>query len=882
MNDTLTRDEIFRQVKMLYEGGFGGAYIHCRSGYTGEYLTEQWFSRCDDLIDAMEQYGLEPWIYDEFGWPSGIAGGYVIKKDKTYCQHWLVKNTEPKNPKGEVVGYYNEKGEVVDKEVAFFSLESVLNSSYVDVLNKTATELFIQETHEKYRQRYGNRIKGFFTDEPQYGLDHAPWSADIIKCLKEKYGDYISLLPFLYTEDGGDEFRLFFNKVSAQAFRENYISPISKWCDKFGYLLTGHILEEKELWLQIPSAGDVMGIYKEMQTPAIDWLGSDIGDMKTPKQLSSVCQRYEKQRCVSESFALIGYGASFDIMKNVSDWQIAGGVSNICNVMAYSLRGRRKRDYPAGLAFCQPYYKKAKAYNEHVAKLCTIPATMREVADVLLVEPLYEGMSHYVYGRRFNVTEGCKRASEAYNDAIGYLTENNVLFHVASPSELRDAKAVDGGLQLGSFVYKTVISLDDFTDGLLADLGVEFVKTPQNAQKRLFLHGAGHGIYTSVYSYGDGFAIILKNLTDEGVCVDDVTFDGKAYSAEVDLDQMRLTKPSKIFIPAKGLKVLLTDEVGEGGHSQTEYQTLEISNDGFEYKPLDKNLLVLDFCSFETEEERGRSSVMRLFEKLVSDAYSGKLKMEFMFENRGISDSEADLLVETPEMFSVSFNGEKAIFNCNAARIKIKEGINTVTLVADYSQDEKSRRILNGEAGAEVDFNMLGKLFELENIYIRGNFGVFADDAKICGSMLEATQFYLADANNAGGCNNAAKNGYPYYAGAMQYEKQIRAQGGDAFIKMHNICGAADVYLDGILLKTVLWNEGKIPVFGLKDGEHTLRIVHYNTVRNAIGPNHNIYDEGIMVGYTTFSDQPGWCDRQGKGMWTDTYRLALYGVDFEK
>lgn len=882
LNDTLSSEGIYDAVKKLKEGGFGGAYIHCRSGYTGGYLKDDWFDSCDIIISAMEEFGLEPWIYDEFGWPSGIAGGSVIRGSEELCQRWLVKNPRPEAPMGKVLAYYDEKGVLCDKEVAFFSMELIVNHSYVDVLSIEATQKFIEETYEKYRLRYGKRIKGFFTDEPQYGPDHAPWSAEIERRLEEKFKDYKSILPLLYSNDGGEEVRMFFNRAVADIFISNYIAPLSDWCEKHGYSFTGHILEEKELWLQIPSAGDVMGVYRAMQSPGIDWLGGEIGDMKTPKQASSVCQRYGKVKCVSECFALIGYGASFDKMKHVCDWQIAGGVSSICNIMGYSLKGRRKRDYPAGLAFVQPYYEKVGIYNEYLARLCAIPYAMREVADVLLIEPLHGAMRHCSYGRRFDAHGECLKKSEEYNRAIQHLTENNVLFHVASPSELTEATACGGRLKLGLYEYKTVISLDDDTDALLSALGVNYSKTPQNAQKRLFLGGASGEVYASAYERDGMRAIILKNLTEREITLTEVRLDGEEYSAEVDFYSMKLVKSSGVHLPANGLKVLTMDGQGEEIPSQMDFSGVQITNGGFNYYPADENLLVLDYCTYQTESESGRDFVIRLFERLVANAYSGALRMEFCFESRCRSEIPVGLMVETPSCFEVSFNGQAVEFSGNVAQVTVKEGVNKVLLKTNYTQNEQARKILNGEAGAEGDFNMLGSLFELENIYLRGNFGVFADDARINGGTVEASGFYIAERADRGGCNDAAVNGYPYYLGRMAYEKQVEVKPGERFLRMKNLCGAADVYWDGALFKTVLWNEGGILLPDGATGTHTLRIEHYNTVRNAIGPNHNFQNEPSMVGYTTFSGTPGWCDPQGRDMWTDKYRLALYGVEFEK
>lgn len=882
LNDTLTKIGIRETVRKLSEGGFGGVYIHCRSGYTGNYLQQNWFEACDELISVLNELGMEAWVYDEFGWPSGIAGGNVLKKDANYRQKWLVKNLDVSNKRGDIIGYYTEDKRVTNKENAFFSLEVVSNPSYVDVLNASATNEFILETYEKYRLRYGDKIKGFFTDEPQFGLESSPWNDELEQFFINNYENWRAVLPHLFDEDEqGCDIRLNFHKTVSQAFINNYITPISEWCNKYGYKLTGHMLEEKELYLQTTSAGDIMGVYKQMQAPGVDWLGPNIGDMKTPKQVSSVCQRYGKDRSVTESFALIGYGASFDVMKNIVDWQIAGGISNVCNVMGYSLRGRRKRDYPAGFAFVQPYYDKVAKYNDYLAKLCTIPAMMEEVVDVLLIEPLYEDMKSHPYGKRFNLPTSSLSASEKYNELIKILTENQILFHLASPSELSAGIVENGNLKLGKIRYKTVISIDDETDKILNSIGVNFVTTAEDVQKRIVLTGESKGVYASVYNYENGFVAMLKNLTDKDVILENVTFDGKEYSSEVDLSENKLSKSDKIFIQAKGLKIVLFDDNRYDINAQTEENTVKIDNDNFTYKPEDKNLLVLDFCEYEIENQKGRSSVINLFENLISKAYKGKLKMQFFFDNRGFKGDDCELIIETPEFFQVYFNGERVDFNGNVAKINLIYGINEVTMLCDYEQDERSRQILCGESGAEGDFNMIGKLFELENIYIRGDFGVFAEDTKMKGKMIEATEFYISNQKNTGSCNSAVVNGYPYYVGKMVYQKKIRIEEGDRFISVKNICGASDVYLDGEFLKTILWNDGKILIPQGMVGDHILRVENYNTIRNAIGPNHNIYDEGIMVGYTTFSGAPGWCDIQEKNMWTDVYRLAVYGIEMD-
>lgn len=888
LNDELKDERLKESVKKLAEGGFGGVYIHCRSGYTGEYLGEEWFLRCDAILSACESYGMETWIYDEFGWPSGIAGGRVVKDNKAFCQRWLIKNDTPQTPRGRTVAYYSSDGKRVERGAeAAYSLEEVVNASYLDVLNRAATEKFIEETYEKYRLSYGKRIKGFFTDEPQFGGWNPPWNEELEGYLESAFDDYKSLLPYLYdNERGGEEAdafrRAFFGKIS-DLFLENYIGALADWCDGYGYVLTGHILEEKDVLLQIPTAGDVMRIYRRMQSPAIDWLGGGIADMKTPKQVSSVCQRYGKKRCATECFALIGYGASFDEMKNVVDWQIAGGVSNICNIMAYSLRGRRKRDYPAGLVFEQPYYPKTARYNDYLSKLCTIPADMKEVADVLLVAPLYSAMKKRAFGFGRERDEACKRIGDRYTEAVKTLTKNHVLFHIASPYELLEAVGEKDGARLGDRLYKTVISLDTETAEILSSRGIGFIDDVAAVIGSVSLMGQGaDNVYVSVYHY-DGKAVgILKNLSSDDVLIDDLLFENRPYRTEVDLCDMVCRKTEKLFLPSKGLKVVLFDEPPSERIDRSAFEKLAVTDSDFRYLPQNENLLVLDFVDYKTETETGRSSVIGLFERLTESGYVGKVEMSFTFENRGFS-GPVRIRAETPEAFVIKCNGKTLAFRGNESEpFYPLSGKNTVELSAFYKQDERSRKILCGELGEEGDFNMLGKLFELENVYVSGSFGVFSDDMKRNGKMVEATSFYVATPKNEGSCSEAVENGYPFYAGKMVYEKQIDIPSNARLIGMKNLCGATDVFIDDVKVSTVLWNEGALVIPEGLAGKRTLRIEHYNTLRNAIGPDHNVYDDGIMVGYTTFSSAPGWCDRQGREMWTDAYRLADFGVTFRE
>lgn len=100
--------------------------------------------------------------------------------------------------------------------------------------------------------------------------------------------------------------RLYFDAIGA-LFLRNYVGQISRWCERYGYRLTGHILEEKSLDRQILSCGDILSVYSLMQNPGMDWLGRDIGENAlAPRQVASICKQFGKKENTSESYACVG------------------------------------------------------------------------------------------------------------------------------------------------------------------------------------------------------------------------------------------------------------------------------------------------------------------------------------------------------------------------------------------------------------------------------------------------------------------------------------------------------------------------------------------------------------------------------------------------
>ena len=76
-NDALAADEIRWQVQQMAAQGVRGFFIHPRQGLQQPYLSASFFEMVDNAISAAREHGLVVHLYDEYPYPSGIAGGEV-------------------------------------------------------------------------------------------------------------------------------------------------------------------------------------------------------------------------------------------------------------------------------------------------------------------------------------------------------------------------------------------------------------------------------------------------------------------------------------------------------------------------------------------------------------------------------------------------------------------------------------------------------------------------------------------------------------------------------------------------------------------------------------------------------------------------------------
>ncbi|MGP4038601.1 glycosyl hydrolase [Gracilibacillus sp. D59] len=93
-NGELTEAEISHQLKEMADKHVTGVYICPRQGMDVPYLSDQWFDKVEYAIQTAASYGMDVWLYDEYPYPSGMAGGEVTLEHKDAKQTNLVHHAE--------------------------------------------------------------------------------------------------------------------------------------------------------------------------------------------------------------------------------------------------------------------------------------------------------------------------------------------------------------------------------------------------------------------------------------------------------------------------------------------------------------------------------------------------------------------------------------------------------------------------------------------------------------------------------------------------------------------------------------------------------------------------------------------------------------------
>lgn len=320
----------------LAEGGWGGALFSQHGGSGGYLIDQTGWDKFKAAVEECKKRGLDVWIYDEAGYPSGRAGGQTLEGHPEYearglfyaCKDVAAKSdqqVEWKLPEGtpfyvaacplSFVGTIY--GDPID--LTADAKEGVLRASikqgdwrlvafvenrlyagthapitgpepYINILDPDAVKRFIELTHERYYQRFGGEfgktIKAFFTDEPSLQGGYLTNETQPCPAISWYHGlpdifkarvcyDIRKALPALFNDAGPEttQYRCDFYDTISHAVADGYFKQIREWCEAHNVASTGHLLWEESLVYHASFYGSVFPSLAELDWPGIDVLG---------------------------------------------------------------------------------------------------------------------------------------------------------------------------------------------------------------------------------------------------------------------------------------------------------------------------------------------------------------------------------------------------------------------------------------------------------------------------------------------------------------------------------------------------------------------------------------------------------------------------------
>ena len=466
-NDRLDVGRLNAQVDDMFAHGMRSICIHpfpaafrpgmLDSGMTPEYLSEGYFAVFSNVVDHAAALGMNVWLYDEGGWPSGGACGQVAAGDRAGRFRKRFLAVSPDSGRLGVVAAPYGQG----------------RANYPSVVEKGATEDFISRTHEQYRRHvgrhFGKAIKFTFTDEPAMPQDHygpkLGWASDFAEAFRAKKG--YDLMP--YARDileRKHEFvpslaasRIDYFDVMADLFAERFMEPIRLWDAKNGLLSSGHLNGEDEPECASRYGyGALLRSLRMMDVPGVDVIwrqlfpdtAGNLGRQAPfPRYAASIAHQKGHMLALSESFGI--YGNSFipDQMKWLVDYQMVRGISMFV-FGYYSVSNARQwmllfEPHSGPVA---PWWDMEKPYFEYIARTSAMLAEGRPAVDIAVH---FDSRGFWAGGAE---TEAVGALHHAIASALDKM---NCEYEFVDDDALVAAEVKDGRLHVGAMAYSTFV-----------------------------------------------------------------------------------------------------------------------------------------------------------------------------------------------------------------------------------------------------------------------------------------------------------------------------------------------------------------------------------------------------------------------------------------
>ncbi|QNK57011.1 hypothetical protein [Paenibacillus sp. PAMC21692] len=461
INDALDLGKLQCQLDELQAAGLDGVVFHPRY-YPNEpgYMSPSYLNTVSDLILYARDIGMEFWLYDENGWPSGTAGGEVMNRRPDLACEWL------------------EYGPLESGEFGI----TICSHPGVSSFQAEAAALFIEITHEGYRKGLKpeafDYVEGFFSDEVGFLDGHGvtvsrggvPWDKRFPAMYETRYGEVLEpLLPLLFVDGAEHEqVRARFWEMLTDALIEGFYQPIGAWCQAHGKRFTAHLKAEEHPYFQLTYSGSCFQVLKGIETPAIDALERFPGNHFYPRLLHSVAVQQGRDGCLVEAMGGSGWGVTPQSFTDYIMWLAGHGIDQyVLHLNQFKLKTQAVQDWPPSMP-CHLTWK--DAFAELLKSIRTKAAGLPDLhaePELLIVVPTRGIMASFLpeEARQLNEHDGSNvpdSPSGRWNDKLLRLVE--ACYAAGIHYELTEERVVEtegqvlpGKLRIGSRHYRTVV-----------------------------------------------------------------------------------------------------------------------------------------------------------------------------------------------------------------------------------------------------------------------------------------------------------------------------------------------------------------------------------------------------------------------------------------
>jgi hypothetical protein len=457
------------------ERGLGG--VVCDVDFQDYLRSEEHWKTLARAVESLAKLNMVVWIYDEKGYPSGAAGGLVLKQNPAYEATELAFDASRADP-----FIVRRAYEHTHASNNFFAARR-----YINLIDDRAVRCFIANTHEAYFQRlgpyFGTTVQATFTDEPSLitidlgslkrkvvdpidptvqSLPAVPWCYDLPQRFRDRCGR--ELLPLRRSLFAGNsppdrQVRRQFWSLIADLVAERYFGAIQTWCAAHHIASSGHTLWEEQLLHHVPLEGNALKVLGRMDVPGLDMLTSDPEQVvrdgwMTAALPASAAALHGRRRVMTEiSDFSQTYGghapATLPEMEATAAWQAAWGVTDFNLYYSPAL-------HPVA---------KYRAYCDYVGRLNAVLKPAAMAPQVLLYYPIYDLWAEYLpVAEPLQLRSQSRRAQQIVNSftRLGQLLQQSQIAFMLTDHESLSAAVIrgDGKLAINGRAFDAIILPD--------------------------------------------------------------------------------------------------------------------------------------------------------------------------------------------------------------------------------------------------------------------------------------------------------------------------------------------------------------------------------------------------------------------------------------